>query len=274
MVPMIVISLIPSFVTSTPQFGNYDLQKATAIMQQYGKKMGTCLAQWTITTKNLITRATKDAFCCINEYARTIEPEELLSQTLARSALIANPFYWTFSIQDQQMPTSRPWQELCCIIDNTNWLYLNQHKKRVEIIFTTFEIQLNNYHDEYPDRKTILDALKLRAQNRINDLKKESLKYQSTTAKSIAKITGWAFLTGLGGLATVGTIEEKAHYGWQGTAAVLGLLTSLSASNCAYSLNSFLNGKKYNQEFLQLNQTILEKLNHIKLAESSPEVIS
>jgi hypothetical protein len=259
---------------STPEELRATMNKALIIMHQYGKKMGTSLCTWAHTTKNIITRATKDAVCCINEYARTIEPEELLSKTLERSAVITNPFYWTFTVHAPEYATPRPWQELCCIIDNTNWLYLKHHKKRVEIIFSTFEIQLNNYHDDFPDRKTILDALKLRAQKRINDLKKESLNYQPNAAKSIGKITGWAFLTGMGGLATVGTIDEKDHRGWQVTAAILGLFTSISASNCAYSLNSFLNDKKYHQEFLQLNQAILEKLNQIKLAESSPEVIS
>lgn len=261
-------------IKSTPEELRATMNKALILMHQYGKKMGNSLYAWAHTTKNVITRATKDAVCCINEYARTIEPEELLSKTLERSAVITNPFYWTFTIHAPEHATPRPWQELCCIIDNTNWLYLKHHKQRVEVIFSTFEIQLNNYHDDFPDRKTILDALKLRAQKRINDLKKESLNYQPNTAKSIVKITGWAFLTGMGGLATVGTIDEKDHRGWQVTAAILGLLTSISASNCAYSLNSFLNDKKYHQEFLQLNQAILEKLNHIKLAETSPEVIS
>lgn len=272
--PVVTLLLLSSSTQGTPDELRTSMNKALIIMQSYGKKMGQSLGNWAHTTKNIISRATKDALCCINDYARTIEPEELLSRTLASSAILTNPFYWTFTLHSQQHATKRPWQELCCIIDNTNWLYLKQYKQRVDAIFATFEIQLNNYHDEFPDRKTILDALKLRAQKRINDLKKESVKYQPATARSIGKITGWAFLTGMSGLATAGTIQEKDHRGWQVTAAILGLLTSISASNCAYSLNSFLNDKKYHQEFLQLNQTILEKLNSVKLAESSPEVIS
>ncbi|BDC35058.1 hypothetical protein Noda2021_10160 [Candidatus Dependentiae bacterium Noda2021] len=265
--------LVPAYCTGHDHLASLKIKNAAFHLQSHGKKIGQYLLNWSKETHSLLKRATKDALCCVNDYVRNIEPEKAFSQTLEVSTIASNPLYWPLFFESSSV-TSKPWQELCTIIDNDNWLYLKAHQARAQIIFNTFETQLNNYHEEFPDRKTILDALTLRAQNRVNELKKEAIKTQSPSINTLAKVSGWALLTGLSTLATIDTINEKDYHGWQGTAALLAMLSAWSFSNSSYQLNTFLNTKKYVCDFLHLNQYILDKLNHVTLAEDNPEVIS
>lgn len=267
------VTLAPVYCNGHNHLASLKLKNTAFLLQNHSKKIGQFLLHWSKETHSLIKRATKDAFCCVNEYVRNIEPEKAFSQTLEVSTIASNPLYWPLLFESNATNT-KPWQELCTIIDNDNWLYLKAHQARVPVIFNTFETQLNNYHEEFPDRRTILDALTLRAQNRVNELKKQAIKSQSPSFNTLAKVSGWALLTGLSTLATIDTINEKDYHGWQGTAALLALLSAWSFSNSSYQLNTFLNTKKYICDFLHLNQLILEKLHHIKLAEDNPEMIS